>query len=72
MLTKYGHKSSDFFIGNWEEKKYPIDFIGQYNVVLTELTFLDQIWALQYRDFHEKIEKKRHQSTVFLKEWTFF
>ena len=38
---------------------------------MTELTFLDQIWAWEFGVFTTKM-KKWHESTVFLREWMIF
>ena len=65
LLTKYGHKSSDFFMRNRKKKGILLTFLA-HNIVV-----LDQIWAWQQELSHEKFEK-RHKSTAFLREWTFF
>ena len=72
FLLKYGHERSSFFVKIWKKIGVLLTFLA-YNssVVLTELTFFDQIWAWQKGIFHDKFVKKMTVS-VFLREWTFF
>ena len=51
LLTKYGHKSSDFSMRNGKKKGHPNDFLA-HNVL-----FLDKIWAWQFELSHDKFEK---------------
>ena len=61
FLTKFGHKSRHFLV----EKSYRNDILLTNNIVLTELTFFDQISALQQRVFHDNFEKNDMRSPCF-------
>ena len=44
FLIKYGYESIYFFL-KLEKRNHPMDFLGPYSVILTELTFFDKMWS---------------------------
>ena len=86
FLTKYGHDSEGFYIYFFfngmravnfseksEKKKGILLTFWAHNIIfmLTKLTFFLPNMGMAARGFSWKIWKKRHKSTVFLREATF-
>ena len=72
FLTKYGHESSNFCVESRKKRPSYWLFWLIISLVLTDLTFLESNLGMIAEVFHEKMEEKWHESTVFLRENLFF